>query len=187
LCLSCFIKCTKRVNENELKTYLESRYTNADSTVKMIDFKYLKMDTLTQASLCLMYCNNLISDAQENSKLLELELEDVKHYADMYALSISADMSSANYFKHKAEEADQQFKKIDAENVTMINTADSLNKNIKSLDSLTALYYVPVCYVKLKLKNGSTFSDTSRAILDLDMNIVDSDFFQEMLKKRYQQ
>lgn len=182
LVVSCENK--KGVNERELRTYFEQIIKkSADSTAKLIDFKYLELDTVTLRLKMFMYSAVLQNEFDLSLEHTDLQIEKLHNYKSDYLFAKSYGLNSVGSRKYDYDRQKDKAIMFFTNDTILDEDISRLNKIASLADNTKAVNYLAKCYYSIKRPDNSVNSDTTFVYLDTLYNIIsDKDFDASLIK-----
>ncbi|MFP5041774.1 hypothetical protein [Parasediminibacterium sp. JCM 36343] len=175
----------QKIDEYKLKSYCETLLLKEDSTIKLLNFSFVKLDTTTLKN---QYVNLYMS----MGKNLEYNFR----YYDSLRIMIKSDKEMAKTMDYLSKELSQPYKD-DVKNNTMeskkVLLFDSLlvidmrkiEKLINKADSVRPVLYLAKCHYTIKKQDETEISDFFPIRLDLNYNIITTQQYSTILNNLY--
>lgn len=183
--VTCNQSSSKKVNENNLKTYLLSELKKYDSTYILQTFTFIKLDTITLQDQYYQFINGMLDKVEENHIEIKRLFEEVKSNKQMQRLSSDLSSNLYNNFKDNAEDYLKKANELISKDTILLKDIDILGKIKLTTDSIKPISYEAKCFYIIKKQDQSIQKDTAFIILDLDYNILDRKEYKKQLNKLY--
>jgi hypothetical protein len=175
---------SKKVNEENLKTYFSLTVKNIDSTIIIVEFKFVNLDTMTLKKQYITILGRMNVNLEERTANKEKLLDKFKTSKRVEGLSHGNPNSL--YYENAADYAYKEYIKVRQQDSLLKTDIGKIRTLVQKADNIKPIYYLASCAYTLRGKDYSVVKNTAVILLDLDYKILDKAEIIKRLYKLYQ-
>ncbi len=179
---ACDVKSDNEVSDNKLnqfKTYVKSVHEKPDSIYKLVSFRFVRYNTLTQEKFYVARLDEIgdrLKCLNDELKCLNDEMESLKNFAQ----NLENTYISLSTYETRVTENKRETSRILREAAELSEKSSSIILQLLRADKSKQIGFEAECMYQLQRKDRLLQNDTAFIILDMDKNIIDGNNLGEL-------